>query len=827
MYGAETDRHDASTILLTLHDQAVGDPDLYQLVQELFLKLLIHVLQKNYVDMEQFPRYGELAGELIELVDEEEQKGNDCQELYAFSHSVLGMYYGKTGRLVLGEQCYRKVWNRVRAADHMSGYAFCGLTYFVYDLIFLGNVQEANEICICLWERLSGGTAAQLYQPDINRFVGTFCYCLQCLGEDEKALGILEEGFERQLLQVSGLGDHMELVYGSYLYELMRFQKRCPARRKKEIAKYLRNCEKNKAFIDLAAWQRANFYRVCYYMEKLCGGKKADRYLEQCAQVLITGQFDEADRIPFLSSMLHVILEYGNIGQEDKLVICADALMKKTLAYYSDAQYFLDNQKMERYLEICRYSFEFVYVRIRDFVFPEKLFEYVMNEKNLLSSAIRCRNRFGETERNRGKEARQVFAFYELDQMKALIPPGTAVVEYFWPEDEDVLDVFVIVKEKAGTQFVHQAVRGGSKLRQQLADWGECMRSYKGKNEKRSALLYDSVLAPVEELLCHKKHIWICPHQELCNISFEVLLELAGQTWDYEDMVYWQSLRDLFEKREGGIREKAEHAAGMPGADPSMLAIGDPLFSMSGEASGRDDPEIHTMLEQMKPLPFSAYEARKAAQLTGGVCRLKEEATKYCLKPGYLYLHIATHGIYHMTGRNPWYQSKLAFSGAVDHIVSGKICAEYGDGFLSAEEISRMDLTGTELVVLSACNSGNSRFTNFRQQTGIHVAFGTAGVRYVISALWEVDDFATSIFMNVFYQKIRDGARVPRALAMARERLKAITVKELLEILDADRMLPDVRFEHVKEGLSELPEGYRIYHSPACWGSFVCYQYRP
>lgn len=196
-------------------------------------------------------------------------KWADCQDLYAFSYSVLGLYYGKTGRVVLGEQCYRKVWNQMRSTDHMSGYAFCGVVYFAYDLIFLENVQEANEICTCLWEKLTGGVAdAQLFQPDINRFVSIFCYCLQCMGEDEKALDVLQMGFDRQLLKISGLGDYMELVYGSHLYELLQHHKICPAHRRKEIEKYLKNCEKNRNFKNMAAWQCANFYRVRYYVNK-------------------------------------------------------------------------------------------------------------------------------------------------------------------------------------------------------------------------------------------------------------------------------------------------------------------------------------------------------------------------------------------------------------------------------------------------------------------------------------------------------------------------------------------------------------------------------
>lgn len=132
----------------------------------------------------------------------------------------------------------------------------------------------------------------------------------------------------------------------------------------------------------------------------------------------------------------------------------------------------------------------------------------------MLLSAIRYRNRLSETELNRKRESRQIFSFYKSEQIEALIPPETAVVECFWADAVHVLDIFVIAKEKMGTRFMYHTVRVGSKLRRHLEEWIECMHTYKGKNEKRSVGLYNKILAPVEGMLCHKKHIWICPPAE-------------------------------------------------------------------------------------------------------------------------------------------------------------------------------------------------------------------------------------------------------------------------------------------------------------------------
>lgn len=136
---------------------------------------------------------------------------------------------------------------------------------------------------------------------------------------------------------------------------------------------------------------------------------------------------------------------------------------------------------------------------------------------------------------------------------------------------------------------------------------------------------------------------------------------------------------------------------------------------------------------------------------------------------------------------------------------------------MTAEEISRMKLDGTELAVLSACNSGSSIFSIFEQQTGLHVAFGVAGVKYVISALWEVDDLATAVFMSYFYEEVKRKTPVPKALHIARRRLKYTTAGEM-------KKLPAMG-EKGRFWFTDVPEDFLLYRSPSYWAGFVCYQY--
>ena len=76
------------------------------------------------------------------------------------------------------------------------------------------------------------------------------------------------------------------------------------------------------------------------------------------------------------------------------------------------------------------------------------------------------------------------------------------------------------------------------------------------------------------------------------------------------------------------------------------------------------------------------------------------------------------------------------------------------DGILLAEEIYKLHLDGTALVVLSACNSANGIFDDIEGTFGLVKAFKLAGVKTIIASLSKVDDDAASEFMSEFYRRL-------------------------------------------------------------------------
>ena len=93
------------------------------------------------------------------------------------------------------------------------------------------------------------------------------------------------------------------------------------------------------------------------------------------------------------------------------------------------------------------------------------------------------------------------------------------------------------------------------------------------------------------------------------------------------------------------------------------------------------------------------------------------------------------------------------------------------DGILQADEISNINLTGTSLLVLSACETALGDISSDGVY-GLQRAFKLAGVGTIIMSLWEVDDKATSLFMSYFYEAWASRKTKHDAFVYAQERLR-------------------------------------------------------
>ncbi len=158
------------------------------------------------------------------------------------------------------------------------------------------------------------------------------------------------------------------------------------------------------------------------------------------------------------------------------------------------------------------------------------------------------------------------------------------------------------------------------------------------------------------------------------------------------------------------------------------------------------------------------------------------------LSPGFNTLHLATHGFFlpdttdgearpaHIWANeqhrrqthivNPMHRSGLALAGA-NKTLNGAQSDLGEDGILTAEEVSGLDLWGTELVVLSACETGLGSISGGEGVMGLGRAFVQAGAENLVMSLWSVPDEATQEIMKAFYYRHLKGQSVAAALGGA------------------------------------------------------------
>ena len=147
-------------------------------------------------------------------------------------------------------------------------------------------------------------------------------------------------------------------------------------------------------------------------------------------------------------------------------------------------------------------------------------------------------------------------------------------------------------------------------------------------------------------------------------------------------------------------------------------------------------------------------------------------------------LHIATHGFFledidqedlndnDKYAQNPLLKSGLILAGANSFIQKGIDETNQQDGILTAYEAMNLNLQGTEMVVLSACETGLGDVKNGEGVYGLRRAFFLAGAQNLIMSLWSVDDAATQDLMSYFYAELLQGKSKIEAFKTAQLKTK-------------------------------------------------------
>ena len=173
-------------------------------------------------------------------------------------------------------------------------------------------------------------------------------------------------------------------------------------------------------------------------------------------------------------------------------------------------------------------------------------------------------------------------------------------------------------------------------------------------------------------------------------------------------------------------------------------------------------------LTAWQPLGGTEQEARQLAPLLGGGAVISGTAATAAVvlaQRAPRILHIATHGFFladqaPISGtapatpsrEDPLQRSGLVFAGA-----NRPAADPSDDGYLTAAETTAMDLEGTELVTLSACETGLGGVQSGEGVYGLQRSLAVAGARSTLLSLWKVDDYLTVAFMERYYNRLKAG----------------------------------------------------------------------
>lgn len=300
-----------------------------------------------------------------------------------------------------------------------------------------------------------------------------------------------------------------------------------------------------------------------------------------------------------------------------------------------------------------------------------------------------------------------------------------------------------------------------------------------GSDPRPSAqALYQQVLQPLLPLLGSAKELYLSLDGSLNIVPFDALYDGGDYLLGHYRFHYLTSGRDL-------LQQSSKRAPGPP------LLLANPDFGKADPLPKTgDQPSFYQKLA-LSALPGTQREADVLGPLLGVRALTGGAATEAALRQSGTprILHIATHGLFlqdvelsvpfaldpsrrsfsflqlrsklvgasyverlpgEVDGMN---RSALALAGVLQ---GGREKDSEQDGLLTAQEARSLDLEGTQLVVLSACDTGQGGLSIGQGIYGLRRAFLVAGAETLVTSLWRVADDATSELMEMYYQRLLD-----------------------------------------------------------------------
>ncbi|EDX83827.1 tetratricopeptide repeat domain protein [Synechococcus sp. PCC 7335] len=439
--------------------------------------------------------------------------------------------------------------------------------------------------------------------------------------------------------------------------------------------------------------------------------------------------------------------------------------------------------------------------------------DYEAREKEIKAEITEIEKELEEIGEAAAQQSNQQFSeIVSTKAVRELIPTEAALIELVTYRPYEVTGFLSRFTEPRYAAYILtregeiQAVDLGASavINQQVAQYRKALKNRSANIDQISKQLSELVIAPIRPLIGDKTQLLIAPDDQLNVIPFEALVDEQGRYLiEAYQISYLSSGRDLigFQRADSqgnteGVRSPviianpdyaspAERSTDLSSIDTETV----PISSNPNSNSNVNLRAVEVDKLTFSALPGTAVEADKISTfLPDATVLTQQQATESAIKKiaSPSILHIATHGFFlpdvpsaqngdsrgglgasfdivdgtstgdllpvDIATENALLRSGLALAGVNVRSSGGDRITE--DGIFTALEAANLNLNGTQLVVLSACETGVGTISDEDGVYGLRRAFAIAGAESQLMSLWQVDDIGTSELMALYYENL-------------------------------------------------------------------------
>ncbi|MCU0395992.1 MAG: CHAT domain-containing protein, partial [Chitinophagaceae bacterium] len=291
--------------------------------------------------------------------------------------------------------------------------------------------------------------------------------------------------------------------------------------------------------------------------------------------------------------------------------------------------------------------------------------------------------------------------------------------------------------------------------------------------------LFRLIWQPMQRELQGVTRVSIAPDGLLHKLAFAALPTGEGSLLaDSLELHQYMSVRQIASRSKTSFRIRSAVLEGFAQFGRSPAGT-EPWEALPG--TEKEIRAIEQLLKEKK-IPYQSNTGMDAS----------EESLKRLNNKAPSLLHIATHGYFlpdlphqpdngvsgsdavtAFAEQNPLVRSGIVLAGANQYWQQAQAVSGKDDGIISAYEMAQMNLQGTELAVLSACETGLGEVQDSEGVFGLQRALKMAGIKMMLLSLWQVPDEETKELMTLFYQELLNGTTARAAFDKARKTMRA------------------------------------------------------